>query len=356
MEKLIRIGIIGTGIAANIHHFPVFEGLKNRMTVTAACNHSRDKLESFAARLDLLYSQRTARYSDYRDLLSRDDIDAVSIILPVELNLEVTRAAVHAGKHVIVEKPLALNNKEARQMAALQKAHPHIVILVAENYRYRPVYREVNRRIAAGEIGRLEFIQWNRFMKIDAASNRYARTRWRIDHRYAGGFLTDGGVHCTAALRDMFGEITPVSASVWSSNRDIGSLDGMTCHFLSAGTADIPPARGILNQNYSADGMADMKLTVMGTEGTMIVDDSTLTLTRHSIPPSGAAMSAPKIVGEYTYGDDGGYAEEYRDFLDAIAGGGQVRSTVYEAAADLELILSMIHMGNAAGDPDMIWT
>ena len=131
MEK-IKIGIIGCGIAARDLHLPALNRLKDKFEITAVCNHTIDKAKSFS---DLVGG--VPYFKDYHDLLNRQDVDAVDVVLPIGLNPKVTHDALRAGKHIMVEKPLAANLEDARKMLDLEKQYPQTT-MVAENYRYRP--------------------------------------------------------------------------------------------------------------------------------------------------------------------------------------------------------------------------
>ncbi|HEY8291658.1 MAG TPA: Gfo/Idh/MocA family oxidoreductase, partial [Thermomicrobiales bacterium] len=100
--RLVRLGVIGTGLAVEQLHWPALVRMPERFVIAAFANHSRPKAEHFAG-----YSGASmAEYhADYHDLLRRDDVEAVLISLPIPLNYQVTRECLAAGKHVICEKP-----------------------------------------------------------------------------------------------------------------------------------------------------------------------------------------------------------------------------------------------------------
>jgi predicted dehydrogenase len=89
MNKKIRLGIIGCGIAANDLHWPALKALQNSFTITAVCNHTTDKAERFAMLVGEEYSMVIPTFLDYKELIALETIDAVAVILPIELNLKV---------------------------------------------------------------------------------------------------------------------------------------------------------------------------------------------------------------------------------------------------------------------------
>lgn len=108
----LRLGIIGTGVAARILHWPALEQLSDRYQIVAVANRSRDKGEAFA---DLVGLERVSVYTDFRELLARDDLDIVDLVLPPQLNYTMARAAAEAGLHIICEKPIEVRLKKAGQ-------------------------------------------------------------------------------------------------------------------------------------------------------------------------------------------------------------------------------------------------
>jgi len=78
-------------------------------------------------------------YDDYNEMLKRQDIDAVDILVPIESNYTVSEAVAKAGKDFICEKPLAANREEAKNIWNFQKKY-NVRIMIAENYRYSDEY------------------------------------------------------------------------------------------------------------------------------------------------------------------------------------------------------------------------
>ena len=109
--KPVRLGIIGCGLAAKNIHWPALKKLKDKFSIVCVCNHTEPKARQFSKLVG-----NVPYVLDYKDLLKRPDLEAVDIILPICLNYSVTKDSLEAGKHVIVEKPLAANIKDAKEM------------------------------------------------------------------------------------------------------------------------------------------------------------------------------------------------------------------------------------------------
>lgn len=320
--KKIALGIIGCGIAARELHLPALRKLSSRFEITAVCNHTEAK-GTLMAKL----AGGVPHFLDYRELLRRNDVEAVDIVLPITLNYRVTRDALRAGKHVIVEKPIATDLREGREMLRLPKRYRK-VMMVAENYRYRPLFRQVLHLLQDNAIGRPYASIWTVLTRL-TRDNPYAQTSWRIRHKYRGGFLTDAGVHNVAAIRMLFGEIKSVASSTQSINPLIGKLDSL--NFLYETEKGV---KGTFTFLFSAIGHPEDRLLIFGTKGTLGVTKDRIQLLREG--KDNAVISVK---------EESGFREEFLDFYSAIREGAKPRSTFAEGYRDLRVILAAVHAG-----------
>ena len=150
----LSIGIIGLGrMGAN--HFNVWTRTDGAHVVATA--------DADAARMDqvLIGHPDVARHTDWRDLLAREDLDAVTVACPSSMHAEVTLAALEAGLHVLVEKPVATTVEDALAVAAAAEVAGKIVS-VGHVERFNPAARKLKALIADGRLGRLFRIQATR--------------------------------------------------------------------------------------------------------------------------------------------------------------------------------------------------
>lgn len=137
--------------------------------------------------------------------MSDPDIDVISVCLPNFLHVEVVRAALAAGKHVICEKPLALNAAEARPLHEEAKAAKSVSATVF-NYRRIPALADLKTRIEAGDIGAPVQIMVR--FQCDYAAEPTLPHSWRYEFDKAGpGALLDLGTHAIDMARFLFGDI-----------------------------------------------------------------------------------------------------------------------------------------------------
>lgn len=317
--KPVKLGILGCGIAAKDLHWPALKQLKDKFEIVTVCNHTAEKAKEFAQ-----MAGNVPYVTDYKEVLSNPEIEAVNILLPIHLNYEVTKEALDAGKHVIVEKPIAANMKEAEEMLGFEQKYKTIM-MVAENFRYDPLNIRIKELLDSGSIGKPYSAFWDCFDLLET-SNKYAKTQWRIKHQYPGGFITDGGVHNMAVFRDLFGEIDSGKAITKSINPELGEIDSMSFLFNTSQKVSC-----VFNYYFSSMGYQERKLKILGTQGTMVVEGKNITIKK---------VNSSDYVE--TVQSEGGYKEEFENFYGAIRNGEKVKSTFLEAYKDLKALLDAL--------------
>lgn len=151
-----------------------------------------------------------ASRENWRELIEREDVDLVSVVMPPSLHLEIATAALDAGKHVVCEKPTALSVAEAEQLLESARMHPDQLALIDHELRFLPSFRAARERI--GEIGAV------RYAEIRYASpSRGDRSRawnWWSDAAQRGGVTDAVGSHFIDALRYLGLSIEAVQATL----------------------------------------------------------------------------------------------------------------------------------------------
>ncbi len=106
----VRVGIIGTGLAVKLIHWPVLQHLPGYFKLVMVCDIDQDSARATAQQAaEELDSPGCTWTGDYRELLANDQVEAVLIALPIQLTAQVIIEAAQAGKHILAEKPLAAN-------------------------------------------------------------------------------------------------------------------------------------------------------------------------------------------------------------------------------------------------------
>ena len=144
---MFKAGIIGMGYIGPVH----IEALRRMGNVEVAAVAGRDE-ESTRVKAKALYVPRV--YSDYRELLKDPEIDVVHICSPNHVHYIHSKEALLAGKHVLCEKPLAMNSDEARELVALGR-EKGLVCAVHFNLRFYPLVHQARDMIQNGDLGRI---------------------------------------------------------------------------------------------------------------------------------------------------------------------------------------------------------
>ena len=134
LKGRIRVGIVGCGEVTQIMHWPSLYQLSDRYEVTALCDVSPVILE----KLGKLWNVQTLT-TDQRELVKQSEVDAVLVANPNAFHAEATLAAIAAGKHVLVEKPMCMTCREAEEIIAAQKKS-NLVVQVGYMRRYAPAF------------------------------------------------------------------------------------------------------------------------------------------------------------------------------------------------------------------------
>jgi predicted dehydrogenase len=196
------VAIIGAGVWSANH----MTGWRARDDVEVRCvvRSSEDKARETAQRWGV-----PSWSADYAATIARDDIDIIDICLPHDMHAEVACLAMEAGKHVVMEKPLAARLDEALQIAETAKRTGRTV-MISENWIYATLVQKAKAAIEAGEIGQPFLLR--SVMDMDVRPS-FKGLHWRYDAaKMGGGALLDGGTHAISAARYLMGEVTEVIA------------------------------------------------------------------------------------------------------------------------------------------------
>ncbi len=219
----LNIGVIGAGLIARDQHFPAWRKIPFTR-VLAVADSSADALHRFGD------EQVPLRFTDYRDLLADERIDIVDVCAPSGLHAEVTIAALRAGKHVLVEKPMATNRADAEAMyRAARDAGKKL--MVAQHLRFGPTMQQLRRYLAANPLGTVYYArgQWLRRRRLPA---RPGFTKFSLS---GGGAIYDLGIHMFDLTWWMMGCPRPLTATGGmydhlSRRADLGSEWGQWDH------------------------------------------------------------------------------------------------------------------------------
>ncbi|MBI4503674.1 MAG: Gfo/Idh/MocA family oxidoreductase [Gemmatimonadetes bacterium] len=281
--------------------------------------------------------------TDWRSLMVRGDIDAVVAATPNGLLCEIATAALAAGKHVLVEKPMGRSLAEAEQMRA-SALRAGKLLKVGFNHRHHPAIAEAKRRFDRGDIGS----PINARCRYGHGGRPGYEREWRGSRELAGGGeLTDQGVHVADLLHWFLG--LPASAFAWLQTAvwPLGDLED----------------NGIGMFRYDSGVVASLHtswtqwknlfcLELFGTVGALVVEGlggsygvETLTVYRRNL-----AGGAPESEVVRYDGNDCSWRDEWKDFLAAIRGGRPLGGSADDGVAAMRM-LDALYRSAATGAP-----
>jgi predicted dehydrogenase len=227
-ESMLGWGIIGAGDIVRKRVAPAIVELPNCDLVSVSRGRA-DLAAEFAAEFGV-----DNWYADWHEMLADDEVDAVYVASPVYLHAEQTIAAAEAGKHVLCEKPMAMDTAECDRMIAACKANS-VKLGIAYYRRFYPVLERVRQVIASGEIGKIAVTQINAFEYVDMTPDN--PRSWFLERaKSGGGPMMDFGCHRLEVLTDLFGKVqrtASITANVLFTDREVEDTASVILQFES---------------------------------------------------------------------------------------------------------------------------
>ena len=201
--KKIKWGVLSTANIGVTKVIPAMQ-LGNYSEIYAISSRDIEKAKSVAQKLNI-----NKIYGSYEEMLSDSDIEAVYNPLPNHMHVDWTIKALEAGKHVLCEKPIGLNYKDALRLEKATKDFPNLKVMEAFMYRFHPQMDKVKKLIRTGKIGKLK----NVHTMFTYFNDNPGNIRNMAD--IGGGGLLDIGCYCISVSRYLFGkEPIRVSATI----------------------------------------------------------------------------------------------------------------------------------------------
>ena len=308
-DKGLGIAFLGCGFAATLHakRLKAMPGVR-----TYFASRDRAKAEAFSRK----YGGAGA-FGSYHEAIADPRVDAAAVLTPPSSHLELTLAALAAGKHAVVEKPPFLRAADFDTVRAAKERAGRRV-LIAENYFYKPLTEALRETIASGALGEV------RIITVNALKQQQVKD-WRGDVGLSGGgALYEGGIHWIDFFANLGLEVTGVQG--FRPGGDDGTPDrSMVVAFTYAGGAV-----GTLYYSWEAPVlMKGLHLSaVYGTEGVATFESNGIFL----------SVRGRKRRLRAGVGDIAGYAAMWRDFVPALIANREPRFDFEKARRDLVLV------------------
>lgn len=253
--KRLRIGVIGLGWFGEIHAETI-AGVAN-LELAALCTRTPDRLKAMGAKFGV-----GKLYTDYHDMLADPDIDAVSICTMWDQHTEPAIAALRAGKHVFLEKPIASTVEDARKITAASKGSKGI-LFIGHVVRFNPRYRMAKQAIDEGRIGKI----------VALSSRRNIPAAWTPTILNKIGPIVGDAIHDTDIMLWFTGERI---VSTYAQTVDVRGLKhpdiGQTMYRFESGATATLETVWCMPEQTPFD--IDERMSIIGTEGIIHVQDT----------------------------------------------------------------------------------
>ena len=325
----VRIGIVGSGFAASLHA----QGLRQApgAEIVAAASPNAEHAWVFARSFGISHT-----FIDYKDMLQGDLVDAITVACPNDLHYEVTRAAAAAGKHVLVEMPMALSLSQCDSMIrACREAG--VILMYGENLRFAPKYVRAKQLAGEGALGDIYYVR-----QLESHEGPHSDWLWDVE-RCGGGVLMDLGCHSIAYCRWVFGDaaVESVSAELGRfvhGKRTKGDDHSLVVMRFAGGGI------GVAENSWARAGGLDDRAEIYGTQGLTVADLARgSALSTYSEPGYGYAIE--KGSGTQGWTQTGfeeawseGFPQEIAHFVECVRDGLRPALTGEDGRAVLEII------------------
>jgi predicted dehydrogenase len=253
---MIKTAIIGCGNIGK-RHVAVFDA-NPQTTIVGLCDEQIEKAQT----LQENYGEDYPVTSQYEDILQQQGVDLVSICTPHYLHKDMTLSALRQGKHVLVEKPMALNVADSKEMIRVAKEVDRRLYVMKQN-RFNVPITLTKEALDSGKLGKIYMVQcnvyWNRNPEY------YSQSDWRGIRAKEGGALFTQASHFIDLLIWWFGDVVKAKGTVDTKMQQIEVEDcgNAIMEFSSGVQGAITWTTCVYNKNYEGS------ITIVGEKGTV---------------------------------------------------------------------------------------
>ena len=340
MDK-VRIGIIGWGNIGQIHVNNLFESKVRRGVLTAVGDVFPDKLPEYEAKGLKTFDSGEA-------LIGSGEIDALIVATPHFQHTTLGIAALEAGLHVMVEKPISAHKADAERLIAAANARPELTFSGMFQMRVEPRYQKLRKLVRDGELGDLIRVIW---IMTDwfRAEAYYQSSDWRATWKgEGGGVLLNQCLHQLDALQWIVGMPSKVQSHVGiGRHHDIEVEDDVTCYMEYANGAN----GAFITSTGETPG--SNRFEIAGTKGRALLENDRLIVTRNEVASdewsrtSKIGFKQPESTVEEIPipGADNAHAQLIANFVNAILDGEALIAPGASGIGSVELANVMVYSG-----------
>ena len=349
MTKKVRIGFIGAGWWATTNHIPLL-AKRDDVELVGVCRLGKEMLQTIKETFGFGFATE-----DYRELLQQG-LDGVVVTSPHHVHYEHARAALEAGCHVMVEKPMTLTAKEARQLVELADAH-QVELLVPYGWHYKPFIQHAKQLMSQGVVGKVEYVLCHMASPTlsliggkGAPPSQWTPTIAEPDPNtwqnpaQGGGYAHGQVTHSSALLFWLTGlRAQEVTCRMTAPNAKVDLYNAATVTFTNGALGTISGASTLPDgAKYQVD------IRIFGDEGVLLLDveRERVEVRRHD--GKHESITIPPNAGDYDCD-----VPPHR-FIELIQGHGANDSPGEVAARSVELIDAMFRSAVAGGQPVLV--
>lgn len=332
MGRIVKLGVIGAGGFSRLH----LEGihLANNCEAVAICDPVIEKAKEKAEKFDI-----PNYYGSIEELLADPEVEAVTVVTNDQTHKEATIKALRAGKHVLCEKPMALDLEECKEMIAVQKETGNI-LMVGQIGRYTEAFNKAIEIVNSGEIGELFCVESE---YAHDYSHIGGQGGWRVTpERHA---IIGGGCHAVDLMRRIAGN--PIEVFAYSNHKVLTDWPVDDCTI-----AVMKFPNNVIGRVLCSIGCKrkyTMRTVIYGSEGTLIVDPQIPYITMYRNKFTDDKFITDRTQTQQTMGieiradiNDHNFHAEVTDFCNAIIDGKLVDCTGEEGAVTVAACLAIV--------------
>ncbi|MBO7157778.1 MAG: Gfo/Idh/MocA family oxidoreductase [Clostridia bacterium] len=330
MERKIGFGIIGCGVIADFHANALF-GLSEDAVLVGVADARLPAAERFAR------EKQVRAFESVDELLACPEIDVVTICVPSGLHAELAIKAANAGKHIIVEKPMAITKEQLDAMEEACERNGVMLSSVAQS-RFTIGVRKAKQAIEEGYLGKL--VCADVYMKFNRTQEYYNTGGWRGTKAMdGGGALMNQGIHGVDLLLYLAGDVKSVYAVSKTLARQIEVEDTLSAvlEFKSGAT-------GVIQATTSVYPGYPRRLELNGDKGTIVLEEGNLIrwdMEDTTLPAVTLKSNVRSSASTPTDFSADNHTKQFKDVIQALRGGTKPLVDLREGRRAVDLILAI---------------
>ncbi|MEV5030131.1 Gfo/Idh/MocA family protein [Paenibacillus sp. LPE1-1-1.1] len=325
----LRVAIIGCGFIAQKHVRSLLE-IGEDVELVALCDIDKHRLERFAEDVCRPHYPNLRLYTTIEECMSRNDVDLIAITTSSHTHASLAIAALQAGKHVLVEKPLALSIQDARTAAAEAK-HRGLILAVSLQTRYLSQTQAIKKAVDEGRFGSLIHgvvsMRWNRDMDY------YYASPWRDSWVTGGGLFMNQCIHYIDLLQWLMGPVVSVfgEAGTFMQPLHIENMGVAVLKFANGATGIVEASSCVYPKSLLTS------LSIFGERGSVSLEGVRLNELKHW----SFANEQTEDESVFVHTDEISHTPLYEDLIQAIRTGTPPLVSVETSLDSLEVILAI---------------